>query len=141
MGQITRHRTACFSIRSQRYVDEEGFNYVTPDAIKKNPYALVLYQNAMGFLNGAYEALKDEGIPREDARMVLPNSCETTINMSMTFEGWLHYLRRRMDNKAQKEIRELAFEQYRLLHKECPLIFNETTVMAPSKINIEWDDV
>ena len=141
MAQITRHRTACFSIRSQRYVDEEGFNFVTPSSILKNDTANTIYVSAMEYLDFVYDELKKAGIPREDARMVLPNSAHTTINMTMSLEGWLHYLRRRMDNKAQQEIRDLAFEQYRLLHKECPRIINEETIMAPSKLKIKWENV
>ena len=141
MAQITRHRTACFSIRSQRYVDEEGFEFVTPDSIRNNPDANFEYNVMLSMVSDSYEKLKKLGIPREDARMVLPNSCHTTINMTMSMEGWLHYLRRRMDKKAQLEIRELAFEQYRILNKECPLIFNQETIMAPSKLKIEWDKI
>jgi thymidylate synthase (FAD) len=137
MGQITRHRTACFSIRSQRYVDEEGFEYVTPPTIKNNKAADVLYQKGMADLARLYDSLKMCGVPKEDARMVLPNSCYTTINMSMSFEGWLHYLRRRLDKKAQWEIRELAIEQYKALNKACPRIFNKETLLAKPKYNID----
>lgn len=141
MAQITRHRTACFSIRSQRYVEEEGFPFVTPRSIKDNFAMHVLYQKAMRDIENAYNILRDNGIPKEDARMVLPNSCHTTINMSMSFEGWLHYLRRRMDKKAQWEIRDLAILQYKLLNKECPKIFNQDTIMAMRLPKIDWDEV
>lgn len=137
MGQITRHRTACFSIRSQRYVDEEGFEYVTPPTVKQNKAADALYQKGMADLAKLYDSLKMCGVPKEDARMVLPNSCYTTINMSMSFEGWLHYLRRRLDKKAQWEIRELAQQQYKALHKACPKIFNKETILAMPKYNID----
>ena len=137
MGQITRHRTACFSIRSQRYVDEEGFQYVTPPTIKHDKVAHALYQKCMDDLATTYESLKKLGIPKEDARMILPNSCYTTINMSMSFEGWLHYLRRRLDKKAQWEIRELAKQQYKALHEACPKIFNKETLLAMPKYNID----
>jgi thymidylate synthase (FAD) len=137
MAQITRHRTACFSIRSQRYVDEDNFQYVTPDSIKKDQVALTLYNQMMDDIQKTYDSLKSLGVPKEDARMVLPNSCHTTINMTMSFEGWLHYLRRRMDKKAQKEVRELAHRQYEALNKECPRIFNKETLLAQRKINID----
>ena len=34
LAQITRHRVASFSVRSQRYVSEDSFNYVVPPAIE-----------------------------------------------------------------------------------------------------------
>jgi thymidylate synthase (FAD) len=137
MGQITRHRTACFSIRSQRYVDEEGFQYVTPPSINRNQASSAIYQKCMQDLATVYETLKTLGVPKEDARMVLPNSCYTTINMTMSFEGWLHYLRRRLDKKAQWEIRELAKQQYKMLNEACPKIFNKETILAMPKYNID----
>ena len=35
LAQITRHRIASFSVRSQRYVSESAFNYVVPPAIEE----------------------------------------------------------------------------------------------------------
>ena len=35
LAQITRHRIASFSVRSQRYVSEDSFNYVVPPAIEE----------------------------------------------------------------------------------------------------------
>ena len=34
--QLVRHRIASFSQRSQRYVDETGFNYFVPEGIRNN---------------------------------------------------------------------------------------------------------
>lgn len=141
MAQITRHRTACFSIRSQRYVDEEGFTFVTPPDISADKEAELQYDYIMREIRLVYDKLKSLGIKKEDARMVLPNACATTINMSMSFEGWLHYLRRRMDSKAQWEIRELATKQYQMLHEKCPKIFNKETIMAVKKLSIDWDSI
>ena len=36
LAQITRHRIASFSVQSQRYVREKGFEYVVPPEIDKN---------------------------------------------------------------------------------------------------------
>lgn len=137
MGQITRHRTACFSIRSQRYVLEDKFGYVTPPSILANSPCNVVYQKLMSDIKTTYKNLIAQGIPKEDVRMILPNSCETTINMTMSFEGWLHYLRRRLDKKAQWEIREVALKQYKELNSHCPKIFNKETILAKPKYNID----
>ena len=39
LAQITRHRIASFSVQSQRYVRERGFEYVVPPEIEKIPAA------------------------------------------------------------------------------------------------------
>lgn len=36
LAQITRHRIASFSVQSQRYVRERGFEYVVPPEIEKS---------------------------------------------------------------------------------------------------------
>jgi len=141
MAQLTRQRTACFSIRSQRYVLEDNYKYFTPDSIKNDLKADVIYQLANESLKKWYEQLLECGIPKEDARYILPNACYTTINMSASLEGWIHFLRRRMDNSAQKEIRDLAFEIYKQLNTACPKIINQDTIMAPRKPSIDWERV
>ena len=56
LAQITRHRLASYSVKSQRYVKESNFDYITPDSIKNNEYALEVYEEGMIanflFLNG-----------------------------------------------------------------------------------------
>jgi thymidylate synthase (FAD) len=54
------------------------------------------------------------GVPREDARYVLPNSCATEIVMSANFREWLHVLEQRLAPDAQWEIAELS----RLIHQK-----------------------
>ena len=138
--QLVRHRHAVFSQRSQRYVDEEEFTYVIPVSAKTVDDETEFARD-MGVIRRMYKKYLARGWKKEDARAVLPNACTTTLNMSMSLEGWLHFLRRRMDKHAQVEIRELAFEIYRLLNKEVPRIINKDTVMAPRKISIDWDAV
>ena len=47
LAQITRHRMASFSVKSQRYVREGAFEYVTPPEIAAEPEALKLYEEIM----------------------------------------------------------------------------------------------
>ena len=37
LAQITRHRLASYSVQSQRYVEKQGFDYVTPPEIAGIP--------------------------------------------------------------------------------------------------------
>ena len=47
LAQITRHRMASFSVKSQRYVREGSFEYITPPEIAAEPEALALYEEIM----------------------------------------------------------------------------------------------
>ena len=105
LAQITRHRMASFSVKSQRYVREGSFGYVTPPEIAADHEAKRLYDEIMAEDQRKYDRLaeilkekhiktfmaegKDEKTATrlaekkaiEDARFVLPNSCETQMVM------------------------------------------------------------
>ena len=57
LAQITRHRMASFSVQSQRYVREKGFEYVLPPEIDKIPAAREKLIQAMEDDQRAYEEL------------------------------------------------------------------------------------
>jgi thymidylate synthase (FAD) len=56
----------------------------------------------------AYQTLVDAGVPKEDARFVLPNATETSLLMTMTGSALFHFYGLRCCNRAQWEIRSLA---------------------------------
>ena len=57
LAQITRHRMASYSVQSQRYVREKGFEYVVPPEIEKIPAAKAQFIQAMEDDQSTYEAL------------------------------------------------------------------------------------
>lgn len=59
LAQITRHRIASYSVKSQRYVREGQFAYVVPDEIKKYPGAKNLYIMAMEQAQESYNSITD----------------------------------------------------------------------------------
>lgn len=126
LAQLTRHRTGKFCVRSQRYVNENNFEYVIPHTIKNSKVANDIYKNTMDSINNAYNSLINLGIPKEDARMVLPNACVTVIDFSFDFRNLMHFFNERLCTNAQWEIRELAqtmkqliIESYPQLEKYC----------------------
>ena len=56
--QLVRHRIASFSQRSQRYVDETGFNYFIPEGIRNNEAINDYYTDIMDKLANSYDSLK-----------------------------------------------------------------------------------
>lgn len=147
LAQITRHRIASFSVQSQRYVVEDGFDYVIPPEIEKEERAKALFIEAMGRAQEAYSTLQEqlanvheaaliaEGAdPKkaraaaqkkaaEDARFVLPNACDTKMVVTMNARSLYNFFSLRCCNRAQWEIREVAGQMLALTRKVAPHLF------------------
>lgn len=137
--QLVRHRIASYSQKSQRYVNETQFEYVTPEAIAKDPVSKDIYDETMILLQGRYDFIRSglietyvkDGMDRkaaekkanEDARMVLPNACCTSIIVTMNIRSLFNFFKHRCCNRAQWEIRAVAMEMLRLCMEVAPNIF------------------
>jgi thymidylate synthase (FAD) len=140
--QLVRHRIASYSQKSQRYVDETQFDYVIPESIKNNAVAHDVYDTLMSSIQLEYDAIREalikdfvnDGMDRkaaekkanEDARMVLPNACQTSIIVTMNIRSLFNFFKHRCCNRAQWEIRNLAIEMYKLCLEVAPNIFKHT---------------
>jgi len=121
--QLVRHRIASYSQKSQRYVNEAGFDYITPHTINSDAKAKDIYDKAAAAIAKAYDELSALGIPKEDARYILPNAAETKIVITMNARELLHFFEKRLCNRAQWEIREMAELMLEEARKACPHIF------------------
>ena len=108
LAQLTRHRLASYAVRSQRYCSEDGFGYVIPPSILKSAKTNQVFINIIDKIKEAYKELQELGIPNEDARFVLPNACETVIEVKMNGRALMNFFNERLCSRAQWEIRELA---------------------------------
>jgi thymidylate synthase (FAD) len=120
--QLVRHRIASYSQQSQRYVSEEAFEYIMPPSIAGNPEAAALFNELMGQIREAYITLNSL-VPKEDARYVLPNACETKIVCTFNARSLLNFFSHRCCNRAQWEIRELAYKMLDQVRKVAPGLF------------------
>ena len=123
-----RHRTFSYNEMSGRYVELPNDYYLpTIDRIKAGRQSLKNKQGSEeGFTDHdahllweqmqdvvldsrrAYEKLLAQGVSREVARMVLPVSQYSRFRASGNLRNWLHFLRLRLDQGAQWEIRQYA---------------------------------
>ena len=103
--QIVRHRSLSFSQESQRYCNYSGnkFNH-SIRFIKCDAFDDDILQT----IEDAYFKAIDNGAKPEDARQILPNCAASTIVVTGTLEDWKKFLHLRVDEHAQKEIREIA---------------------------------
>lgn len=123
--QLVRHRIASYSQQSQRYVSMKKASYVVPKSISKNPEALERYESLMADIWDAYSALADMGIPKEDARYLLPNACMTNIVVTMNARELLNFFKIRTCMRAQWEIRDMANRMMAEVKKVAPVIFEK----------------
>ena len=138
--QLVRHRIASYSQKSQRYVNENQFDYITPPSIEAYKDLSILYDDAMDQIQRVYDELREklknihidndgmeerdaEKKANEDARYVLPNACETKIVVTMNIRSLFNFFKHRCCNRAQWEIREVANEMLKICYDIAPNIF------------------
>ena len=121
--QLVRHRIASYSQQSQRYVDGAHFGYVVPPSVQENEEALHTFETQMTSATAAYAILRDCGIPAEDARFVLPNATDTKIICTFNVRSLYNFFEHRCCNRAQWEIRELAWKMLQLCREVAPVLF------------------
>ncbi|WP_249311827.1 FAD-dependent thymidylate synthase [Congzhengia minquanensis] len=149
LAQITRHRLASYSVKSQRYVKEGMFEYIIPPEIEAIPEAKKVFLETMEQEQAAYDklteilfqkhfkALREQGMDEkqaktkaekaaiEDARFVLPNACETKMVVTMNARSLMNFFRHRCCSRAQWEIRALANEMLKLVQEVAPTLFKK----------------
>ncbi|MCQ2911835.1 MAG: FAD-dependent thymidylate synthase [Clostridia bacterium] len=119
LQQLARHRIGVgMCVQSQRYVDQSNNRYVIPPSLdynKNNDYKSIIFENAVQNCLNAYKELLALGVPKEDARFVLPEAMCTNLSIYFNFRELRHFLSLRLDKHAQHEIRALASEFKRLM--------------------------
>lgn len=122
--QLVRHRLASYSQQSQRYIKyKRNLEYVTPQSIKDRKD---LYQKFEEFQQQSFNLYKyflKNKISSEDARYVLSNAFPTQIIITMNARELLHLFTLRCCERAQWEIREMAYRMLNKVKKVAPTIF------------------
>jgi thymidylate synthase (FAD) len=67
-----------------------------------------------------YESLLEQGVCREQARAILPQSLLTKFYMTGNLRNWVHFIRLRKDNHAQYEVQVVARRIEQALRKLWP---------------------
>lgn len=109
---------------SRRYVSDEP-SFFVPDVWRKaaenkkqgsgedhqhtETFSLV-YSELIESVTNIYNAMIDEGVAPEQARMVLPQSMYTSYYVTGSLAAWARAYKLRIDPHAQKEIQDLAHQ-------------------------------
>lgn len=123
--QHMRHRTASVNEYSARYsvVKDEFWipdDFRTQSKLNKqssaepfqNRQLMDLYTTTCRKSFDVYTTMLENGVAREIARAVLPQSTYTEFYWKINLHNLLHYLRLRLAPEAQEEIREIAQLMY-----------------------------
>ncbi len=145
--QLVRHRIASYSQKSQRYVNEDSFEYIIPPEVAAIPEAKEEFIRQMEAIDSGYKHLADilttkhteaflaDGLDEktalskakkkaiEDARFLLPNACETKIVVTMNARSLMNFFRHRCCNRAQWEIKQVADLMLAECRKVAPHLF------------------
>ena len=138
--QIVRHRSFAFQEFSQRYANpkEMGDQFVTRECRlqdTKNRQNSIDTQNMELIVNWdekqqevidkakeVYDWAIENGIAKEQARVVLPEGCtKTRLYMNGSIRSWVHYIELRGANGTQKEHMEIAHACAKVIAEIFPL--------------------
>lgn len=85
---VIEFRLASFTVKSRRYVDFSKAGYVQPGQVKN----VQAYSARMEALFRAYQGLLEMGIPKEDARFLLPYSLRSNFFMTVDARELIHMI-------------------------------------------------
>ena len=163
--QLVRHRIASYSQQSQRYVKLNQFEYIIPPQIENNEKAkkifiksmiedqkaydeivnVLIEDNIKIYLNQGYDEKKAKSMAEkksiEDARYVFPNACETKIVVTMNARTMLNFFEHRLCERAQWEIKEMAYLMLEQVKKVSPHIFKNSGPSCVSKSKCKEGDM
>ena len=133
--QILRHRSFSFQEFSQRYAKSSNFidrearlqdnknrqnSVVTDDIYLKENWNMKQHE-VIRKANEVYEWALENGIAKEQARVVLPEgNTETTLYMAGTLRSWIHYYQLRSKNGTQKEHSDIAIKCWNIIKQHFP---------------------
>jgi thymidylate synthase (FAD) len=139
--QIVRHRSFSFQEFSQRYADpttmedwytmrearlqdtENRQNSIDTDDMELTIEWFKKQSEVQQASERAYQWAIDNGIAKEQARVVLPEGMtKTRLYMNGTIRSWVHYIELRGANGTQKEHMEIAHACAKIIAEIFPLI-------------------
>jgi len=123
--QLVRHRAASYDQESQRFSAATREGTVTPPSVQKNEAARGAYDEALKVVYSAYEKMVAVGVPKEDARYILPSAIKTKLVMTMNARSLMHIVWQRTALQAQWEIRELANAMLSLAREATPELWTK----------------
>ncbi len=126
--QLVRVAHAGILQASQRYIKQSGIEYVNPPALHDLPdYVRNSWAKIQSDAEALYLHLVDGGyMKKEDARYILPQGCDTSLNITGNFQMWRDIISNRTSKHAQHEIRAVFKDIDRQLGLIAPNLFGNS---------------
>jgi len=129
--QVVRSSHLNYMVQSMRYVKASKMKFIMPKGLTDEQQYMMTKN--WEYAIASYESLVDSGVKKEDARAVLPMNTSTNMTVSGNLQGWLDFMKLRLNNKAQLEIRELAQDLYTKFAQLYPQVFTQDLYNKLSK--------
>lgn len=129
LAQLTRHRIASYTVTSQHYQNYRDYPFVISTESMLSHDQRDLYEEAFEAALKAYDKLIRNGVPKEEARQVLPNAMSCGLVMTINARSLINFIRQRVCKRNCQEIRLLADRMTSLARGHFPELFNQ--VHAP----------
>ena len=148
-SQIHRHRTFAYNEISRRYTSD-NIEFFIPETIRKQAKsnrqasegeleetealnAIHLMEKHHEESEKVFKSLLSLGVPREQARGILPQNLMTKFYMTGNLRNWIHFVKLRIDNHAQAEVQSIGRQVLDILSEKFPeatkaLMNDETSV-------------
>ena len=93
---------------------------------EKEATAISTWLTSLGAAEEAYIRLTQRyNKQAQQARMVLPMSIKTEINMKANLREWRHFFKLRCHRTAHPDIRALALDLLKQMHERIPIVFDD----------------
>ena len=132
-GNVARDAYACYAQALRKASEEVAADkaaelasdaYVIPPSIAVDHRKLEAYARSLLLATSSYYSMLSIGVPKEDARFVIPMSVRTKITFTMNARELVQsFLPLRMCTRAQWEIRYVAWQVWRELVRVHPQLF------------------
>ena len=140
---LIEFRLASFTVKSRRYVDFSKAGYVSPafadDAQR------VVFENTAASLFRTYDALEAAGIPKEDARFVLPYCFCSNFFCSMNARELVHVMNELTYGRGSRipELRALGESLFAQCERQLPFLavrkpeaYRQSDAVCPRQVQL-----
>lgn len=125
--EMVRHRLMSPSQESQRYVEygkTKPYEIVVPPSVEQAGHK-DRYIDIAARCEELYHEMVAAGVPKEDARYILPNGTTSEIVCSANFREFRHIFAVRCNPRAHWEIRRVCMMMLKILMQEAPIVFGD----------------
>lgn len=142
---ILQHAHFAYSLRSARFIGDEGTGFVLPPALigeaaqetawtahvsGAHARYLELIDSLMSRYSWVNDKVQRRTLARDAARSVLPTSLESKFVMTGSAPNWRALVEQHAAEGGELEARRLAIALLRAMHVECPSLFADIEIYS-----------